>query len=133
MSFFTMILSYRSGVLPRQARCLWFHSVRWRVHHYADVFQNQLLLEDGLQYNRVMYESTISDFKERKKYLAKDFENRMRRQLCYRNFVVFINRGHPIGHGNRVVTTICVVTEIRRQYPNPNGQYIGFIESLNNT
>ena len=95
-------------------------------------FQGQLLSEDGLQYNRVMYASTISDYEERRKYLERDFDNRMRRQLCYRNFVLFINRGHPIGRGNRVVIPRCVVTEIRRQYCDPNGQYIGFIDSLNN-
>ena len=93
-------------------------------------FQGQLLSEDGLQYNRVLYASTISDFDARRKYLERDFDNRMRRQLCYRNFVIFINKGYPIGRGNRVVIPRCVVTQIRRQYPDAEGHYVGFIESL---
>ena len=89
-------------------------------------FLYQLMCEEGLQYNRLIFASQIRDDGERQKYLDKDFDNDMKRHICYRSFLVVVNGGHPIGRGVRVVLPQCVLTRIRRQYPNPRGIYKGF-------
>ena len=89
-------------------------------------FQVQLLSDEGLQYNRLIFASLIKDFVARKQFLDREFDNRLKRHLCYRNFLVFVNRGQPLGPNNRVVTPRCVVLKIRERYPDQNGQYIGF-------
>ena len=39
-----------------------------------------------------------------------ELANNLRRNLTYHNFMVFVNRGRPIGHdGNRVILSRCVV------------------------
>ena len=92
-------------------------------------FKTQLLDEGGLQYNRLMYAAFISDFAKWKDYLNREFDNTLRRHLCYQNFNVVVNRGNPIGFGVRVVAPRCVVTEVRRKYPDPEGKYVDFIPS----
>ena len=59
-------------------------------------FQAQLMSEEGLQYNRMLFASIINDHEARKKYLEQVFDNGKRRHLCYRNFLIFMNRGQPI-------------------------------------
>ena len=51
--------------------------------------------EEGLQYNRMLFASIINDHEARKKYLEQVFDNGKRRHLCYRNFLIFMNRGQP--------------------------------------
>ena len=94
-------------------------------------FKLQLLSEEGLQYNRIMFASSILCNEERRKYLDRAFDNGMKRHLCYRNFVLFINRGQPIGRGNRLVLPRCVIERIRQEYPDPDGQYRGFDNGVN--
>ena len=89
-------------------------------------FQAQLSCEEGLQYNRLIYSSIIRDDSERQKYLEKVFDNGMIRHLCYRSFLVLVNRGQPLGRNVRVVLPQCVLSRIRQHYPSPNGQYTGF-------
>ena len=43
-----------------------------------------------------------------------------------------MNRGQPIGSGNRVVLPQCVVAKIRERYPDPSGKYVGFSDSMDN-
>ena len=95
-------------------------------------FQAQLMSEEGLQYNRMLFASIINDHEARKKYLEQVFDNGKRRHLCYRNFLIFMNRGQPIGRGNRVVLPQCVVAKIRERYPDPSGKYVGFSDSMDN-
>ena len=85
-----------------------------------------LLSEEGLLYNRLIFASLIKDFVARKKFLDREFDNSLRRHLCYKSFLVFVNRGQPLGLKNRVVLPRCVVNKIRERYPNPDGQYKGF-------
>ena len=37
------------------------------------------------------------------------------------NFLVYVDRGTPLGKSNRVVLSRCVVTKIRGRYPDQNG------------
>ena len=57
---------------------------------------------------------------------------REQRHLCYRNFLIFMNSGQPIGRGNRVVLPQSVVAKIREQFPDPSGKYVGFSDSMGN-
>ena len=66
-------------------------------------FQSQLMSEEGSQYNRMLFASIINDYEARQKYLEQVFDNGKRRHLCYRNFIIFMNRGQLIGRGNRLV------------------------------
>ena len=92
-------------------------------------FKTQLLDEGGLQHNRLMYAASISDLAKRKNFLDREFDNTLRRHHCYRNVNVVVYGGNPIGFGVRVVAPRCVVTEVRRKYPDPEGKYVGFIPS----
>ena len=97
-------------------------------------FKLQLLSEEGLQYNRIMFASSILCNEERRKYLDRAFDNGMKRHLCYRNFVLLINRGQPIGRGDRLVLPRCGIERIRQEYPDPeipDGQYRGFDNGVN--
>ena len=70
--------------------------------------------------------------KKKHKYLEQVFDNGKRRHLCYRNLIIFMNRGQPIGRKNRVVLPQRVVAKIRGRYPNPTGKYVGFINLMDN-
>ena len=89
-------------------------------------FEFQLMCEEGLHYNRLIYASLIKDNSARQKYLDKSFDNGMKRHLCYRNFLAVVNRGQPLGRGVRVILPRCVISKIRQQYPDNNGLYTGF-------
>ena len=90
-------------------------------------FQAQLMCEEGLEYNRLIYASHIKDDLARKKYLDRTFDNCLKRHLCYRNFLVIVNKGSPLGRNNRVVIPRCVVSRIREQYAEFLGNYVGFM------
>ena len=49
------------------------------------------------------------------------------RKAAYRQFVLW--RFGKLGRGNRRVVPSCVVLAIRRAYPSPDGQYMGFRNS----
>ena len=49
-------------------------------------FQVQLLSDEGLQYNRLIFASLIKDTASREKFLGREFDNGLKRHLCYRNF-----------------------------------------------
>ena len=68
----------------------------------------------------------IKDTASRVKFLDREFDNGLKRHLCYRNFLVFVNKGVPLGKGNRVVQPRCVVNKIRGRYSDHNGQYLEF-------
>ena len=74
-----------------------------------------------LKYNRMLFASTIGDHEARQKYVDRDFDNGIWSDLCYRNFLIFTNKGQPIGRGNRVLPQ-CVVVKMRGGYPDPSGK-----------
>ncbi|XP_077089985.1 P2X purinoceptor 7-like isoform X1 [Siphateles boraxobius] len=51
--------------------------------------------------------------------------NAQRRYLAYRQFVSWV-WGY-LGHGNRIVIPSCVMVRIHQQYPDPEGNYVGFL------
>ena len=95
-------------------------------------FQVQLLSDEGLQYNRLIFASLIKDTASREKFLGREFDNGLKRHLCYRNFLVFVNKGVPLGKGNRVVLPRCVVNKIRGRYPDHSENYIGYKDPVEN-
>ena len=50
--------------------------------------------------------------------------NKGMRHAAYRQFIMW-RHGH-LGRGYRKVIPSCCVTEIRKHYPSPNGQYTGY-------
>ena len=94
------------------------------------LFNVQLMSEDGLRYNRLIIASMIKDFGSRTKFLERNFDNTLKRHLCYRNFVAFTNGGQPMGRHNRVVIPRCVVNKIRVKYPDENEFYTGFSDPV---
>ena len=107
----------------------------------ADLFDNKLcvtstdlfngLLSEGLEYSRFIHAFAIRDTKKRQEYLAKEVTNGLKRHMLYRNFVLVMSRGYPLGKNNRVVLPRCVVEKIREKYPESEEDcYTGFIEAL---
>ncbi|XP_008189958.1 P2X purinoceptor 7-like [Acyrthosiphon pisum] len=56
-------------------------------------------------------------------------ENKMWRCICYKQYTSWVNSWIAMGKGNRVVLPACVVQKIRKEYPEPNGIYVGFKNS----
>ena len=59
---------------------------------------------------------------------ALEFENMTNsnyRHHAYRNYIDLIFG--VLGRHNRRVVPACIVSEIRRRYPDPDGQYVGFV------
>ena len=68
--------------------------------------------------------------KKRQEYLSKEVTNGLKRHMLYRNFVLVMSRGYPLGKNNRVVLPRCVVEKIREKYPESEEDcYTGFIEA----
>ena len=89
------------------------------------------LLSEGLEYSRFIHASAIRSTIKRQEYLAKEMTNGLRRHLLYRNFVLVMNSGRPLGKHNRVVLPKCVVDAIRHKYPESNeNDYTGFIDPV---
>ena len=47
-----------------------------------------------------------------------ELNNALKKNLAYRNFVVYMNRNIPMGRHNRVVLSRCVVLKVRQAYPD---------------
>ena len=95
------------------------------------VFKNIIADEDGLQYSRFIHASSIKDSKKRHEYLAKTFGNSLKRYLLYRNFLLFVKKGEPLGKGKRVVLPNCVIQRVRQQFPaSEDERYHGFCDPL---
>ena len=90
--------------------------------------KNILTDDEGLDYSRYVMASMIKNDIEREKYLNKPFTNSLKRNLAYRNFLVFLHKGTPLGRHNRVVLPRCVVQCIREKYPDEDNNYTGFID-----
>ena len=53
--------------------------------------------------------------------------NRAYRLNAYRNFTCWAYG--KLGDGNRKVIPSCVVMQIRKEFPDPDGEYISFLDS----
>lgn len=53
-------------------------------------------------------------------------DNRLWRHLAYRQFVSWINSWTSIGKNRRLVIPSCVIGAIRNEYPESDGNYVGF-------
>jgi hypothetical protein len=97
-----------------------------------DFFRLHLLTDESLTYNRLILASMIKSDGARQNYLAKEFTNRLKRNLAYRTFLVIVHNGCPLGRYNRVVIPRCVVAQIRQKYPEESESlYTGFLEVQN--
>ena len=76
------------STMPAQRSSLF--KILWSLVENANVFHTQ------------------RDHEARQKYLDQYFDNGTRSHLCYSNFLIFANRGQPIGRGNRFAA-MCVV------------------------
>ena len=74
------------------------------------------LLSQGLEYSRFIHASAIRNSQKRQQYLSKEMTNGLRRHLLYRNFVLMLNSGRPLGKNNRIVLPKCVIEEIPTTY-----------------
>ena len=52
--------------------------------------------------------------------------NRAYRLNAYRNFICWVYG--KLGRGNRKVVPSCFVNSIHKEFPDPNGNYTGFLE-----
>ena len=52
--------------------------------------------------------------------------DRAYRLNAYRNFTCWVHG--KLGKGNRKIIPSCVVTCIRKEFPDPNGNYTGFLD-----
>ena len=94
------------------------------------IFQSQLMSEEGLQYNRVLFASIINDYEARQKYLVQVFDNGKRRHLCYRNFIIFMNMGQLIGREKPCGFAAMCCCENSGTISDPSGKYVRFINDL---
>jgi hypothetical protein len=46
--------------------------------------------------------------------------------MAYRQFLCWVRRGQPLGKKKRVVLPSCVVSKIRKTFPDLDGIYEGF-------
>lgn len=49
--------------------------------------------------------------------------------MAYRQFINWVRRGQPLGKKFRVVIPSCVVTKIRKTFPDEHGNYEVFHEA----
>ena len=89
-------------------------------------FFANIMSEEGLHYTRAIVASRIKNQYEKRDYLAKPFDNDLKRNVAYCSFIVWINQYIPIGRHRRMMAPRCVVLKIRRLYPNDQHQYFGF-------
>ena len=92
----------------------------------------QLQSEEVLQYNRLNFASMIKDNSSRENFLEREFDNGLKRHLCYGNFLVYVHRGMRLGKSKFRVVLPCVDTKIRGRYPDQNGKYTGFKDPAEN-
>lgn len=52
--------------------------------------------------------------------------NKVLRFVAYKQFVYWVNSWAPLGKKNRKVIPSCVVEKVRREYPEPDGNYKSF-------
>ncbi|XP_076084719.1 uncharacterized protein LOC143055455 [Mytilus galloprovincialis] len=84
------------------------------LHDFHNVVLDPLVLEVAMRYrNDMIAQPPDQDY------------NRSHRHTAYRQYVLWIH-GY-LGAGNRQVIPSCCVWAIRNRFPDPSGQYVGFI------
>ena len=91
------------------------------------VFKNIIADKDGLEICACILDKGSH---EAARVLVKTiYEQKLKRNLLYQNFLTFVKRGEPIGKDKRIVLPNCVLSVVRRQYPAADGEkYRGFCE-----
>ena len=83
--------------------------------------------KDGLMYSRYLYSLNIQDTDKRDKFLRKILKNKQLRFLAYKTFVNILSC-QDLDRNVRYILPACVVTKIREQFPNPDGEpYTGYV------
>ena len=89
-------------------------------------FRVNILSEEGILYSRDLIAAHITNSAEKNQYLSVKLTNALKRNIAYRNFMLYVNKYIPLGHRNRVVLPRCVVLKIRQTFPDANHCYTVF-------
>lgn len=91
------------------------------------LFQHVVLSKEGLQYSRYLFSMNIVDEQRRTNYLGVELTPSKLRFLAYKCFINLLNSA-DFNRRARYIIPSCVVSAIREQFPNTNGEpYTGFI------
>jgi len=93
----------------------------------VDSFNFIVLNEEGLKYSRYLYSMSMTDDEKRLNYLNATLTPKKMRFLAYKSFINFMS-SQDFNRKVRYVLPACVVTAIRRKFPNTDGApFTGFV------
>ena len=95
-----------------QNACITLHAAFERVCLDPDVLETALVLVANVRFH----------------FYSQPIQNKTYRLAAYRQFTYWIHS--RLGRHIRRVIPACVVNQVRRMYPEPSGQYIGYQEPL---
>jgi hypothetical protein len=91
------------------------------------MFKELVVNKDGLMYSRYLYSLNIQDTDKSDKFLRKILKNKELRFLACKTFVNILSC-QDLDRSVRYILPACVVTKIREQFPNPDGEpYTGYV------